>query len=324
MRYLSRFVEHCKVFSIWYSITEFLCLLDRHVMLKIGKPVSALPLRLKERYIFKWMNSFFHNQVEKYVRRQTSYSTIDNLPIWICWLQGEERAPFLVRNLIQRIRHFSGKHEVIIVTEDNYEKYCILPSFFVDKFKEGIVTPQQFSDLLRITLLAERGGVWIDPTCYVTKSIPDEVFKLPVYHVKNILTFNRRNVVVDATQWQSYFLAGKPGSVTYSFLRDCFVQYWRKYNTCIDYFLLFYIAKFARDNIPACRAEYDLVPTNNTLCEILNDYLSCGLSYTDSDIEKYLHGDTWLYKLTWKHPYPMVSETGSDTFASYLLNNMED
>ncbi len=78
-------------------------------------------------------------------------------------------------------------------------------------------------------------------------------------------------MVIDSTLWMSYLLGGHRGCVTYAFMRDCLIKYWKHYNTCVDYFLVYYIAKIARDNVPACKQEFESVPSNNYLCEMLSD-----------------------------------------------------
>lgn len=73
---------------------------------------------------------------------------------------------------------------------------------------------------------------------YVARSIPNDVFSVPIYNVKSIKpNYYRDAVACDSTKWEAYFIASWPGSVTYSFIFDCFIKYWDRYDILIDYFL---------------------------------------------------------------------------------------
>ena len=39
--------------------------------------------------------------------------------IWICWFQGEDKAPDLVKKCIDSVRKHASGYDVIILTEDN-------------------------------------------------------------------------------------------------------------------------------------------------------------------------------------------------------------
>ncbi len=49
--------------------------------------------------------------------------------IWICWWQGLDQAPELVKICVNSIRKNAGGHKVIILTEDNYKDYVDMPSW---------------------------------------------------------------------------------------------------------------------------------------------------------------------------------------------------
>ena len=46
------------------------------------------------------------------------------------------------------------------------------------KKDKGIITRTNYSDLLRLSLLAKHGGMWMDSTFFVTEPILDEYFKV--------------------------------------------------------------------------------------------------------------------------------------------------
>lgn len=326
MRYLyglvTRFWKHAFTFGFNYAYLEFITVVDRKLSLVLHKDLSRGLLKKKEQYIYTWIHSFFADTIADYQVMDADLKSMSNHaePIWVCWLQGEEKAPSLVKEMLQRLRVNAGGHPVIVVTRDNWREYCVLPEVFWEKYERGLMPQQQFADILRVALLAQAGGLWVDGTMLTLETIPDIVFSLPTFSIKNINSnYFGSQLVTCSDQWQYYFIAAHPGSVTYSFILTCFEKYWTKYDTLIDYFLISYLAKVAREEIPGAKAEYKLVPDNNVQCELLNDFLCKGLPLKDSDVQRFLHSDTWLYKLTWKKPYPLKTKNGEQTLAGYIL-----
>lgn len=323
MSYMSRFIDHCKTFSFGYAVTEMRCMANRKLMLRQGKSVSLKPQLAKERYLMPFLEHFLADVIAQYQDARSAPIPDEHAPIWICWLQGEKQAPELVRKLIGIVRRQAGNHPVTIITSQNYADYVTMPAFYLKKYSDGLITHQQFTDMLRCALLADQGGLWVDATGYITRPIPDEAFDRPIYSVKGISSdFLHHNVVVDTDAWMSYLLGGQRGSVTYAFIRDCLAKYWEHYDTCVDYFLMFYIAKIAREQVPACRQEYEAIPDNNHLCEVLSDRMERGVPYTRSEYDRFLTADTWFYKLSWRAHYPLKTEDGRPTLGAVVIENI--
>ncbi len=323
LQLFQRFAKHVMVFSPWYSLIELLTVIDRPVSLKINKPFSHRLLALKERYIMKWLRSTFSDEIASYKHKKPANAAKETnaSPIWICWLQGEQNAPEFVKRMIAKIKANANGHPVIFISLKNYKDYCNIPDNIIRKYTQGLMPQQQFADILRSGLLAQKGGLWIDASILVTEPIPEQVFQLPIYNVKGIKPNAIRDAVsCDATQWQAYFIASQPHSVTYSFIFDCFIAYWERYNTLIDYFLFSYLAKAAREDIPGAQAEYEQVPDNNPNCELLSDYLMQPIPAIDKQFQDIFNSRNFIYKLTWKGAYPLLTKNGEPTVAAKILN----
>jgi len=88
--------------------------------------------------------------------------------IWFLWLQGLENAPLLVRSCYESwVRHNPG-WEIILLDESNINSY--LPLVYSG------ATKQALSDILRINLLGEYGGIWADATCFCMKPLDEWLF----------------------------------------------------------------------------------------------------------------------------------------------------
>lgn len=49
--------------------------------------------------------------------------------IWICWWQGLENAPEIVKRCVESIRRNAGDHQVTIITDQNVEQYIDIPEW---------------------------------------------------------------------------------------------------------------------------------------------------------------------------------------------------
>jgi len=63
-------------------------------------------------------------------------------------------------------RNISSDWEIIMLTKDNVYKY--VNSSFISKYGSGALDPTRFADFLRVDLLKNRGGCWIDASIFIT------------------------------------------------------------------------------------------------------------------------------------------------------------
>ena len=92
----------------------------------------------------------------------------EDSPIWTMWYQGIDKAPPIVLSCIQSIILNRGKHPVYIISKYNLHKYLKLPSYIIEKYKNGSFTTTHFSDIIRMGLLYKYGGYWLDCTYFIT------------------------------------------------------------------------------------------------------------------------------------------------------------
>ena len=88
--------------------------------------------------------------------------------IWMCWLQGMEKAPLLVQRCYESIQKNIPGKKIILLDESNIFEYISLPDDIVEKWKKGIIGAAHFTDLVRLQLLITHGGYWIDATVLCT------------------------------------------------------------------------------------------------------------------------------------------------------------
>ncbi len=79
--------------------------------------------------------------------------------IWSCWLQGVEKMPPLVKTCYFSLSEKFKDRTHILITEDNRESYLTLDKIFIRKWREGIISDTAFSNLIRLDLLENYGGI---------------------------------------------------------------------------------------------------------------------------------------------------------------------
>jgi hypothetical protein len=83
--------------------------------------------------------------------------------IWIFWQQGVENAPALVRQCVASWKKYNPEWQVIVLDEQNMAQHAVIPPVTRENCVK--VSRQALSEVLRINLLAQHGGVWADATC---------------------------------------------------------------------------------------------------------------------------------------------------------------
>lgn len=181
-------------------------------------------------------------------------STNNKGPIWFFWWQGEATMPPIVKKCYSLARlHAPEGHQVILLTEMNYYQYANIPDYIIDKVKSKIITLTHFSDILRMTLLAEHGGLWMDATLYTAVDIPEKLFEQDFFSVRT----PDDGQWVSKCLWTGFFIGGVKGHPLFCFMRQLFFDYWREHNELLDYFLIDLGIRMAYDNISQIKQSID-------------------------------------------------------------------
>lgn len=232
--------------------------------------------------------------------------------IFVCWFQGEKNAPEIVRNCINSIRKAAPENSnVIILNEDNMLDYVSIPSVIVEKYKKGLITKTNFSDILRFALLSQNGGAWMDATIFCSEAINPDLFNCELYSIKNS-NYDKFNIA--RRKWTAYFWFAKQNSYFTRRVFQFFCNYWEKYDTLIDYFLVDHIIYFLYNNDPECKKMLDSIPVNNPNVSFLQDQLS---SIYDTDKWNSLKENTYFFKLDWKSK---IMNDNENTFYKKMMN----
>lgn len=235
--------------------------------------------------------------------------TIKNA-VWVCWLQGVEQAPQIVRNCVETIkRHKHPDQQVVFITAENYADYVDLPDYIVKRWQKGQISNTHFSDMFRVHVLARHGGLWIDATCLLTAPFPGEILSAPLflYHSHGEFSF---------TLIQTCLMNAEPNSYIMRKWCAAMNSYWKQESTTINYFVmhLMFIALLRHDERFA--NDYAAVPViSDESMHILLNAMVTGAPYSEELLNKARQA-TFVQKLTYKFRPELLEDKNS--LAYYL------
>ena len=234
--------------------------------------------------------------------------------IWVYWRQGEENAPGIVRKCIRSIRENSSGYRVIVLDGNKLSDYLTMPDFIEKKHKEGKIKEALYSDLLRISLLLEYGGVWCDATCFMTSNIPSIVEDVPFFMFNMCLLFP--NTI--PSECSSWFIKADKGNVTLRKLRNVLFHYYRKHGWTPNYYLFHITLGLLIHTDEEVHKEWEDKPY---ICN-MNPHVflfSFRRQYCEQ-IYKHILNSCFIHKLTYKYD-PQLLEEKKENMLRHFMND---
>lgn len=220
-----------------------------------------------------------------------------NSYIFVFWWQGLENAPSIIKECVTSIINHSGDHLVVVIDKNNWNQYTTLPDYVLELLRQKKMTVTWFSDILRCHLLYDNGGIWIDPTCYMSKDFSKDIYSRSFYSIKHGDDYE---FPICKGDWATFFLASYKGNPLMGFLCDLFDTYWKNERVFIVYLSIDLFLSIAYDNLKYAKKMINDIPKNNVHRDDLREILirNKGVNFKESldNVNK----DTYIHKLTYK------------------------
>lgn len=219
-------------------------------------------LRNKYRYFVNDYLASTH-QITKQTTSNKENNDADRRCIWFCWFQGLEAAPDIVKKCYDSLKQNIPNREIVIITEDNYRNYVKFPEYIENKLRIGIISRTHMSDLLRLELLKNYGGTWIDATVYLSGELQSYMLD------DNLFLFQNLKPGLDghSTCISNWFMTAEAGNKVVCLTLALLYEYWRRNNGLVDYFIFHYFFQMAIEQYPE---EWNkVVPVSNSTPHIL-------------------------------------------------------
>ena len=214
---------------------------------------NAIDAELGRRYLEKEYSWYLDTPKKKFL-------TSKELPkiIWWCWFQGLNEAPPLAKMCLSSVKKNFKGYKVNIITWDNLSKYIKIPDYIMDKFNLGIIPYAQFSDIIRILLLAKYGGVWIDSTVYCSNSKIISIIENQNFFVyKSGLLGNNQDIKIS-----NWFISAKQNEIFVQELKKLLLDYWKTHDYLENYFIFHLFFTLIIEKYPK---EWKKIPAFNNV-----------------------------------------------------------
>lgn len=237
---------------------------------------------------YSWLKRRFKNYIGK--EEYSIPQKVDNGKVWICWLQGIDSAPDIVRECYQSIKQMMPEKEIVVITRENMSKYVQFPDYIVNKWNKGIITNTHLSDILRLELLIRYGGTWMDATTFMTGDIPRYIEESELFVYRNGW------MDMEMINMASWFISVKhTNNILLSETLNLLYKYWEQYDYMKNYFIFHMFFRMVTD---VYHEQWDKVPYINHMDSHLLIEELTGAN-RDEDIA-HIKEITPIHKLTYK------------------------
>lgn len=269
----------------------------------------------KHQNIFRWLEQNYPGELTKIENASLAYDPEPVRRIWVMWWQGVNNAPALVKKCVNILKQKSPDYEVTFLDKDNYQEYVQIPSYITDKFNGGKISIANYSDVIRMALLYQYGGYWIDSTVLLFDGWDKDYSNLPFFSIKNHLTYI--DGAVSKFRFATFFMYSKKNNTFFLLIRDFLYAYWKRQNRTIDYMLIDYVMLLICQHNKEFQKMLDQVPYTNENVHTLRNHM--GEEYTPESFME-LTRNTQIFKLTYKDFLIPKVKGVKHTIMQYFLN----
>ena len=145
------------------------------------------------------LKEYFTNKIE--TEQINPKKTFNNEKIiWQFWGQGWdfEKLPDVVKISYKSVEKYKKDYEIIHLDMNNINDYLEIPAYILKKVEKKKMGFAHFTDIIRLALLYNYGGVWIDATILLTDYLPQEYFEMDYF------MFQRDDNLENKKDWEDY------------------------------------------------------------------------------------------------------------------------
>ncbi len=269
-------------------------------------------------YKYKRLTNYldqYYSKTAEFMPEQTSSESNCSNTIWTAWLQGEQNAPEVIRLTLASIRTFANGHPVVVLSNDNVDQYIDMPQIIKLKHESGAMGHAHYADVIRMMILTQYGGLWLDATMLLHEPISEEAFECPFYSVG--FKYCQGDKYISRNKWLVGIIGGYRNSIYLARISKMLSQFWEEHNIAIDYFVFDYFVFLLYQKDSSFRLLVDNLPQMVHYTHVLRKIINC--PYKEEQLEKLYISDQ-IYCLTYRGKYIKTTQKGDMTFYGYLYN----
>lgn len=305
------FFDKIKQFGLFIPLSNLVLTYGRKFPSLILRKLATRRNKLIQKKLFRLVGDCITDKLS------TNCHYIPNAPIWFYWMQGKDNLPPIPKLCLNSLRKHANGHPVIFLDADNINQYINIPSNIVKAYRAGQLKQAHYADIIRILLLAQHGGLWMDATLLITRDLPESIFQMPFYSIKT----KEYGYFVSHCRWSVFCLAGWKHNILFEKLSECFTCYFNKTDVMIDYFMFDQLIDMLYNEHIEIRNMIDKVPYSNPNVHRMNRLL---LDNFDKGIYKQITEKTYLFKLNWKiYTNEQLAKNPNNFFNTLLRHSNE-
>ena len=273
---------------------------------RLGDVSVAILLKLK----FSRLSFFTSDNNEKYSKDLEFIVTPgfdDKIPVFICWLQGFNNAPDLVKLCRKSVYKYfdSDVYHVCELNDKNIHSFVQLPDIVLEKYQNGVISKTHYSDIVRTLIVYTYGGVWVDSTMMFYAGVPSEICNSEIFFFKTPDSYGRLV--------SNQFIYGKcAGNPLLGEMVAALYEFWHANDDVGSYFFYHYLITAIIE-----KRYLGAFKTMPSYCSALNHELQKLFDHQfDDGIFQECVNKSFVQKLSYKHSY-IVAES----FLARLLSD---
>lgn len=230
--------------------------------------------------------------------------------IFLLWLQGWDKAPWLQNEVLTSWKINNPLWEIHLIDFENLKRYVNDIDYIYSSKKK--ISPQAKSDIIRLSLLKNHGGVWADSTLLCMQ--PLDHWYLEAIKPSGIWMYHGHGANLDSDLGPaSWFIISKRNSYLVSNWKKECDNYWAKNNKANDYFWMDKLFKELLFKDIKFKSEWSKTPF--LYCE------EVGSSHTLSPNNFGMNKDNIFLKNIFKEKPPYVLKLSSNFQKNFLNIN---
>lgn len=275
-------------------------------------PFIAWDIRrsIYEKSIYNYLNNMYGHLIQQYALEEGNL--VDTPVIWVMWWQGISNMPPIVKACYDNLKSVSSQ-KVVLITKSNYHEWIEIPSYIVRKMNEGFISITHFSDIIRMALLEQYGGLWVDATMYI-KCIPEEALHSYLYTLHSPGMFPN---FINRGEWSTFLMSTNIKHCRlYGIIRIILLQYWKTHSEAIDYLFLDYLIRIITDYHCEIKKHINNMPINSHYYDL---NLSINDGYNNHRAQEMMNSSVFQ-KLTYKKEFFLIDKYGNETNYSKIIS----
>lgn len=317
------FVYKMRYYGVVFASWDFLWWVCFYIHPPHAWRISTYLMKRKTAWLDKRMDKKYKHLIDSITNMAKAEKAKEKAErrIWVFWGQGEANMPTLIRACYQQLT--KNNEHVTLVTQQNLNEYLDIPEIIYSKVKKGLISWAHFSDIIRTSLLAKYGGLWLDATVWTTRPFPfDDFAHLPFYSANSkipVTDHGTRFWTSFEWNWSSWcMLTNYKNELLFVFVSKMMMEiaqkepYWIDY-VLQDYFIYYACRKFPQVGEAMTECNKITLEKRGKLAELMNR------PFNEAEY-KSLTATDYVFKLSFRTPWSALTQEGETTYYGALIS----